>query len=80
MLVALRRGDGKTAVLCALFGGVAVAAVAAAPAWSAGPALPTAAVLCGCVLLVGPFEVAGAVTRCRRAGQDAFEVAFDGRH
>ncbi|SDT83446.1 hypothetical protein SAMN05216371_8277 [Streptomyces sp. TLI_053] len=58
VLVELQRADGKAAALCALSGGLLAAAVAAAPAWSAGPVLLTAAVLCGCVLLAAATAAA----------------------
>jgi hypothetical protein len=58
VLVELQRADGKAAALCALATGMLAAAVAAIPAWSTGPALLTAAVLCGCVLLLAATAVA----------------------
>ncbi|RKE22726.1 Pycsar system effector family protein [Streptomyces sp. TLI_171] len=58
VLVELQRADGKATALCALAGGTLTAAVAAAPAWSTRPALLTAAVLCGCVLLLAAAAAA----------------------
>ncbi|MEV6212601.1 Pycsar system effector family protein [Kitasatospora sp. NPDC051914] len=58
VLVELQRADGKAAGLCALAGGALAAAVAAGPAWSSGPVLLTAAVLCGCVLLLAAVAAA----------------------
>ena len=58
VLVELQRADGKAAALCALASGALAAAVAAIPAWSTGPALLTAAVLCGCVLLLAAAAAA----------------------
>ena len=57
-LVELQRADGKAAVLSTLASGTLVAAVAANPAWSTGPAPLTAAVLCGCALLLASVAAA----------------------
>ncbi|MFJ6381274.1 Pycsar system effector family protein [Kitasatospora sp. NPDC092039] len=58
VLVELQRADGKAAALCALAGGMLAAAVAALPVWSTGSALRTAAVLCGCALLIAAATAA----------------------
>ncbi|MEV7928471.1 Pycsar system effector family protein [Kitasatospora sp. NPDC088779] len=58
VLVELQRADGKAAALCALAGGMLAAAVAAVPVWSTGPTVMTAAVLCGCGLLLAAATAA----------------------
>lgn len=58
MLVELQRADGKAAALCALASGALATALAAVQAWPTGTALLTAAVLCGCVLLLAAAAAA----------------------
>ncbi|RAJ38410.1 hypothetical protein K353_04347 [Kitasatospora sp. SolWspMP-SS2h] len=58
VLVELQRADGKAATLCALASGTLAAVLAATPVWSTGTVLLTAAVLCGCVLLLASAAAA----------------------